>query len=623
MTLRTQIAVLALAGALCAPVAASAKISKALRAELDGYVEPLKGEGDPVARQAVFLARAVLEGRASAKDLEAATKDENKRVRLAAGIAWYMTGDKKAEAFLRAELASDAGLLDTLNELVAVLPDKTEAKLLGEIWKSATPEIKMTLARYMAVQKGPVFDLLGSAITGKDDADRKVAVQAVVFANNKEGFAPLQKLLKTKNPAQRLEATLAFVQFSRNERLESDARAILSGLLNDSDPIVQGRVVERMIELRDPAAIAGALGLIKGAKESTDRQTWMSLLLDNGQYVPIEAVTPYLKAEDMNEKRLAHQLAASSKDPKFVESLVKMEQSTTFEDRVLAIESLGFTGSEKATPILSRTLFEGRKDVRLATAKSLEKLGRVDALPALERALKGEQDQTMKLAVIDAIGSLKSPKALQALRFLVTNSDLKVKEHTLRAIRHMALPEGAQALEVLFRDRNTDIQWLAFLTAMELKPDLGMKNIKTALRNPPSTYIDDVRGIRGDNAKKQVFEYLLTQTTGSAQSDAIKHALTHGGFDEILRKLALDPTVSVGDRKTILLSFAATGGDAEWAVIERAVRGNDSKQLSQLAAWLLVRNPSDKMEPTFRGNLSQKDVAIKSLALYGIAAANQ
>jgi len=71
------------------------------------------------------------------------------------------------------------------------------------------------------------------------------------------------------------------------------------------------------------------------------------------------------------------------------------------------------------------------------------------------------------------------------------------------------------------------------------------------------------------------------------------------------------------------LSFAATGGDAEWAVIERAVRGNDSKQLSQLAAWLLVRNPSDKMEPTFRGNLSQKDVAIKSLALYGIAAANQ
>ncbi len=623
MKLRNQLAVLALAGALCAPGAASAKISKALRAELDGYVEPLKGEGDPVARQAVFLARAVLEGKASAKDLEAATKDENKRVRLAAGIAWYMTGDKKAEPFLRAELTSDAGLLETLNELVAVLPDKAEAKLLNELWKSATPEIKTTLTRYLAVQHGPLFNLLGDAITGKDEADRKIAIQAIVFANNKDGFAPLQKLLKTKTPAVRLEATNALVTLSRNTRLESEARAILAGLLNDSDPLVQGKAVERMLELRDPAAIAGALSLIKNAKESSDRKNWLGLLLASGQYVPLESTSPYLKAEDVEEKRLAHQLAATSKDPEFVATLLKMEQSTTFEDRLLAIESLGFTGSEKATAVLNRTLFEGRMDVRLATAKSLQKLGRIEALPALERALKGEQDQVMKLAVIDAIGTLQSPKALQALRFLVTNSDLKVKEHTLRAIRKMELPEGVQALDVLFRDRNTDIQWLAFLTAMELKPDLGMKNIKTALRNPPDSYIDDIRGIRGDNAKKQVFEHLLTKTTGTVQSDAIRYALTHGGFDEILRTLALDSSVSVGDRRTILLNFASNGGAAEWAVIERAVRGKDSKPLSQLAAWLLVRNPSSKLEPTFRGNLSQKDVAIQSLALYGIAAANQ
>lgn len=622
MNQRTSISTLVLVAALSTPGLASAKLSKELRAELQGYIEPLKGESDTVARQATFLTRAILEGKAANADFEAATKDEDKRVRVAAGLAWYLNGDKKALEFVRAELASDASLLDTLQELVAVLPDKTEAKLIGEVWKSATPDIKATLARYMATQHGPVFDLLAQAITEKNEADRNLAIEAVVFQANKDAVAPLEKLLMGKDAKARLGAAKAFVTMSRIRPLEADARRVLGGLLSDKDDAVKAVAAQRLLELRDPAAVKAAFDLIRSAKESPVRQEWLGYLLASGQRVSMTVVEPYLNADDAQEKLLAFQLAASTKDSEFLAKLLKMETSTEFDERMLAIESLGYTGSTTVVPVLSRTLFEGRVDVRLASARGLERLGAADSFPALEKALRGERDPKVKLTVIDALGAIKTTKSLQALRFLVTNSDLEIKTHTLMAIRRIGLPEGAQALEVLFRDRNTDIQWLAFLTAIEIKPDVGMRNIKGALRNPPDSYIDDIAAIKGDNAKKQVFEYLLTQTTGSTQSDAIRYALKQGGFTEILRKLALDPNVSVGDRRVLLLAFANDGGPAEKAVLERAVRTKDSKQLSELAAWLLVRNPTSDLEPSFRGYLGQKNVGVKSLALYGIAAAN-
>lgn len=621
MNVRSQIAAALLVSALCAPALADAKVSKELRTELDGYVEPLKGEADPVAKQAVLLTRAVLEGKAATKDFEAATKDDNKRVRLAAGFAWHIAGDKKAADFLRAELASDANLLDTLHELFAVLPDKTEAKLLQEIWKSATPDIKTTLTRYMAVQHGPVFDLLNGFILGKDDADRQLALQAAVFAGNKDVLPALNKMLKDKAEARRVAAIQAIITLNRVDRLEGETRPMLTGQLKDN--ATRSQAAERLLELRDPAALPVILDLIKIAKESSERQRWMTLLLESGQRLELEPLKPYLKAEDAEEKRLAYQLAAATRTPEFTDELLKMEQSTEFTDRILAIDALGYTRSEKATPVLSRTLFEGRPDVRIAASKGLVHLGREDAMPALERALKNEQDQTVKLAVIEAFGQIKTAKSLQAMRFLVTNADPKVKEQALRSIRAIGLPEGATTLDVLSRDRNTNIQWLAFLTAMELKPEAGMKNIQNALRNPPDTYIDDIRGLRGENARKQVMEYLLTKTTGSTQSDAIRSAVKHGGFDAILRDLALDKNVSVGDRKMLLLHMATEGGPAGTAILERATRMADSKPLAQLASWLLVRQPDKNLEPTFRGSLSQKDAATKALGLYGIAAIHQ
>ena len=445
----------------------------------------------------------------------------------------------------------------------------------------------------------------------------------MVFAARPSAVGPLEKLLKSKDAAVRLDVARGFVTLSKNDRLESDSRRVLGGLLKDKDVALQAVAAERLLELRDPAALDIAFNLVKTAKEAPARILWFERLLASQQRVAFAAVKPYLAADDATEKLLAYKLAATTKDDEFLAQLLKMEQSTEFDQRMLAIEALGYTGSSKAAPVLSKTMFEGRTDVRLASAKGLEKLGGTDAMPALERALKGEQDAAVKLAVIDALGATKSPKALQALRFMVTNNDLEIKRHTLQAIRHIGLPEGAQALDVLFRDRNAQIQWLAFLTAMEIKSDVGLKNIKTALRNPPDTYMDDIQSIRGANAQKQVFDYLLTQTTGSTQSDAIRYALTQGGFDDTLRKLALDATVSTGDRRAIFLAFADSGNAADRAVLERAVRGTDSKALAQLAAWLLIRNPGAELEPSFRGYLGQKDVAIKALALYGIAAANQ
>lgn len=616
--MKTTPMALALAALLAFPIATDAKISKQLREEIASQLVPFAEETDSTAQQALLLTRAILEGRSAQKDLAAAQASEDKRTRIAAGLGLVLTGDKKATTFVSQELASDARLLETLEELVASLPDKTEANILSELWKGTTPDIKKTILRYAVRQTGPVYQIVKSQLTSKSPDDRKLAVEALVFHSKPTSIETLGSLAQSKDESARADAFKALVALSRHPELEVTARPHLEKGLKDKSPLIRAEVARRLLEVRHPDALLVAFEQMKEAKEPSDRIEWMQAILATGLRPKMENVKPLLDAEDAEVKALAHELGGATKDPEFLKTLIKMEQSTEFEPRLIALRSLGYTGSAEAVTIYSRTLFESLDNVRELTVKGLITLAREDSLGALERALKNEKNPAIRLSVIEAIGEIKSPKSVQALRFLVTDNNVQVKRGALESIRKIGLKEGGAALDVLLRDRNVEVQWLAFLTAVELSPERVAKGYDLAFRNPPSTYMDDIRAMKPAH-RNMLIKHLLTKTTGSAQGDAIRYALMFGGFDGELREIALDSTGPSGDRRAIFLAFANSSDPLNRTVLERVVRASAGpKPLVHSAAWMLTRSADQGMEPTFRGFLGSSDPGIKALSLYGI-----
>lgn len=615
-----RLATCILVGALLVPAIAPAKISKQLKEEVATHVQKMAEETDDSTVEALLLVRAMSDPKASKEALVAGQGSEIKRIKIAANIGLYLSGDKKALGTLTQELMSDARLLETLDELVAALPAKTQTNILEDLWKAATPDIKPTILRFAVNTNGAPSKFAEEILKGKSAPDRKLAVAAYVAKPTKTSVSTISTLTKSKDEAARLDAYQGLVALSRHPELEPSTREFLLAGLKDQNAQIKTQTTRRVLELKLPEGVSAAFTLMKTLEEPAARIEWMNAILQTGLRTKLEDANAYLKAEDAEEKALGHELAAASRDPEFIKELLKMETSTEFEPRKLALRSLGRTNSPEALKVYQRTIFEALDEVRKATVEGLSQLGMVGGLDVLEKALRNERNPEIKLAVIDAIGQIKDPKSVQALRFLVTDSNPKIKLAALKGIRNIGLKEGGAALDVLLRDRNVEIQWLAYLTALELAPEKAEKAQEQAFRNPPATYMDDIRALKTP-IRNKLIGHLLAKTTGSAQSDAIRWAINFGGFDKELRDIALDSTGATGDRKAIFFYFQGSSDRANEIVLEKVVRANAGpKQLVQSTAWLLARNQDKDMEPTFRGFLAASNPTVKAIALYGINA---
>ncbi len=600
-----------------APTYASAKIDKKLKEELETYLTPLAEETDPDARLGVYMSQALIDGKTARKALQTHATNEDKAVRRVALLALVTAGDKKAIEGLAKELASDATLLKTLEEYVALLEDKLELKVLARLLKDGRPEHRPVVARYLSMQQGELHKQFVKYLTGKDSAMKQEAVRAATALADTRVLGSMGKASKDKDEKIRSAALAYGIAVSERRSSRVEGIKFIKGFLGDSSAKLRDRAARKLVELNDSAGASALFSLMGAAKESSARQDTMRFLLEHNVKAKMADVKPYLEATDAEEKALAHQLAATSGDKDFAKKMIELEKSTEFDDRIIGIRAMGFTGSDTAATVLSRTLFEGRKDVRLASVRGLGKLANPKTLPALEKSLRGEADPEVKLEVIKALGSFKLKNAIRPLRFLVTNRDRNIRLAVLDSIRRIGLEDGASALDVLLRDRDREVQWNAFLTALQIKPDMGLKQLAKMMRNPSENYLQELNALEG-KAHKQVFTYLLTKSSGSSQSDAIRWAMKEGGWDKTIAPLLLVNGTSVGDQRALMLYFVNKGDKGGMAATETIMRKSTDKNMRRLASRLLTRSPEKGMEPTFRGLVRDKDAAVKAQAVYGI-----
>lgn len=616
---RTRRAVTAMVTAflLMSSATASAKLSKQQREELQGYVTKLQAVQDPEAQQAVLYLRGILADKAAQKEIAALKSNEDARTRLAATIALLLAGEKKADEAVAAEIEAQGGAYGLLRMSVAPVEDRAEAEVLKELLDGAKPELRQEVFRYLAEQRGDLFELLAGALEDKDPTVRAAAAQALVAARRFDVLGAAQKLLTAKDEGVRQEALNLVVAFSRHDKAVDDAKKALQIAAKDKSAAIRERAARRLLELKEASA-AKVLLDVAGAKEKPEETAAiLDFLVDHDAKPKFAEVEKWLASENASVKLRAHQLAAASGDKKFVDKLLEMYGSTEFDDRLLAVQSLGRSSDPRALTPLQSSLFEMRDDIRLAAAQSLREYAKPAALAPLGRALDGEKNKDIKLAVIDAIGAVGGKDALQVLRFQVTNSDIDHKKRVIEAIRAMKLKEGAKALDVLLRDRNTDVQWKAFLAALSLDEAVAKPSFASVFRNPPSGFMDDLAKL--DPARrKTIYTYLLKEGSGSVREKVAEQAMETGEFEAVLYDLALDSAVDSSLRRTLIHHFGNRGSAKDLAVLERIARGKDPSMARQ-AAWMLTRHPSKGLEASYRGYLASKDETLNAIAAYGLA----
>lgn len=595
----------------------SAKISKKQKEELTGYVEKSAASQDPETRQAILLVRGAVADSKSKKELKALESDEDARTRLAASLAMVFAGDRKAPIRVAEEITRQGGAYGLLRTMVAPLDDADEKKVVEALLSGAKDGVRNDVYRYLAEQRSPtLFDLALKGLESSDPKTRGAAAQALVSAERSDALAKIAPLSKAKDEGVRKEALQIILAFSDSPETIVDAKKHLVTATQDASAKIREPAAIRLLELGDASGLPVMLSIAKAEEKPAGVAAVLGKLLDADAKPKFADVEQWLASEDPTVKLRANQLAAASGDAKFIGQLVEMYGSTEFDDRLIAVKSIGYADDKRATNVLTQSLFEARNDIRTAAAEGLVEYANPATLPALKRALTGERDKKIKLTVVDAIGAIGGADALQILRFQVTSNDLETKKRIIEAIRATGMKKGAKALEVLLRDRNNDVQWRAFLAALALDQSVAKPMFATVFRNPPGDFMDDVDELDAP-LRKVVYRYLLEETSGSMRSKAAANTMRRGEFDDVLYEIVQSSTADTSLRRDIIHHLGNRANKKDLIVLERVARGK-SPSLARAAAWMLTRHPDKSLEASYRGYLSSKDEALRAIAALGL-----
>lgn len=596
---------------------AQAKLSSKQKDELQGYITKFAETTDAEVKHAMFLVRGVVADKADRKTLLALESNEDPQVRLGAKLAAVLSGDKKAHPRVAKELIAQGADFGLLRRALAPLPDADELGVVEWILKNGKPEHARGVFEYLGTTQGKLFAKLLDALGSPEKKWRELAAKTVIERGREDALPTVERLLKAKDEKVRWDAIQVAVAFSKRPDTLADAKRLLSVAVNDASARNKERAARRLVELKDRAGAPVLMEVAKAAKTPAATASILGFLIENDVDPGASAVAGWLDSDNKTLKMRAYQVTAMSKDAKFVDKLLEMYGSTEFDDRLIAVQSLGYTRSAKASKPLTMSLFEARQDIRAAAADSLVVLARADTLDALKRSLQGERDKKIKLRVVDAIGAIGGKTGLQVLRFQVTNNDVELKARTVEAIRAMGLKEGAKALDILLRDRNTDVQWRAFLATLALDATAAKAHFATMFRNPPAGFLADIEAL-DDSRYKLVINHLLESGTGSPRDAAINAVKRAGTHDQTLYEIAMSSFADSGTRKDLVRFFGSRAKRKDLTVLETIARGKDPT-LARLAAWMLTRHPSKGLEASYRGYLASKNEALQAIAAYGLA----
>ena len=209
------------------------------------------------------------------------------------------------------------------------------------------------------------------------------------------------------------EIRLAVADSALSIRLP-DAGARVIKWLNDPDARVREAAAEVLSVLRHPAAVAG-LGRVLEDPEASVRAA-AALALGNSRSA--DATLFLLGHLDDGDPEVRHAVIAALRDlrdPRAVVPLIGRIQEQRAALRRQAAAALGALGDSRAASALIVALGDGDAGVRAAAAESLGELRARDAIWSLSALLETEPDPEVQGAIVDALGVMDAPSAIDAI----------------------------------------------------------------------------------------------------------------------------------------------------------------------------------------------------------------
>lgn len=579
---------------------------------------------DPAVRGAALITVGHSGGAQERRELENYRSDDDPTVRLHAGFASMVAGQRGAQAFTVDQIRSHRRPYEALLRASVVLSEEQVVALINGLLTEAEAPLRRDVLRFVASRSGNIYSILTTQLQSSDEEIRRAAMQALRFSPRGESLGVAKSLASHRDVAVRAQALQITEALGDRRALRAEITEILIARLVDRDGSIQDQAARQLVSLNHRQGTEHLVGRL-ATMESGERHTTIGFLLEHDIRVNIQQVRPLIEALEVDEanrqeeRELLYALAATSRDEDFFREATQKFNSSIFEDRLVAAKALGRSGNPEAVEFLTRGLFEGQTVMRLYSAQGLGHLGETEALTAMRRALN-DRDREVRLAVIDSLGMIRDEQSTQVLRLVMGEQDPVFQERLVQSLDRLRIEEATRGLEMLLRGRNLDVQWKAFLALARVNPEVAIRNVNSALRNPPDTFAIDLNPSEmSAELTEAVYRQLLTHSSSRVRGAAVQHVSKYRvELLPVIRELVVSGDLTREIRQALVEVLLAIESDEDLARLDRVMRNFSGEFSGELAAWYLAGRDASSFEASFRGFMARDASVMQAIAAYAL-----
>jgi HEAT repeat protein len=492
-------------------------------------------------------------------------KDESTEIRLSAIKTLGFTKSQKTYESLVA-LANDSNIVIKATVLAALgnLQDKRAFEFFANGLND--PFVDIRRASIKAVRKFKDKDAIELLSTGLKDSDagvRRSAIEGLIEIDNMTSDN-LSKALQDENVDIRLAGIKAVRKFKDQDTIE-----LLNTGLKDSDVGVRRSAIEGLVEIDN--ITADNLSKALHDKDLVVRRT----VIDNSEKLQDENVLELLVSALNDEDALIRSSSAKQIGDRFggtrdaklaLEPLIKLMQTDKENNvRLQATWALGCIGDVRAISyLIPIAQSDNAKNVRSMAQNALGWIRDPAATNGLIPLLQDEDDR-VRLNVIEALGKIRDPRAVNHVGLLLDDDAYEIRQSAAICLRKIGNKEAfitlANALlyypNHVFRILH---DWVGELPAGKTKAkyilqDVIMNNSNTPFQISPNLLFSAMLPVVQDQTEEQI---------QSERQEIIMVLLE----EALLRKNDSRMVSIIAD----LLCFGAPGRDKAASLIEQYQR---------------------------------------------------
>jgi HEAT repeat protein len=304
-----------------------------------------------------------------------------------------------------------------------------EPALVQAAAPASPPELREAAVWALGEVGGPAAERrLHAALADPDLRVRRTAIEKLGERKVKAAVPELIRLLADPRaePSLRVAAAAALGPIG-------DTRAVtpLMAALKDGNVYLRTEAEKSLAQLKAPPASRDALALLKDPSAKVRAEAAQKL----GDARDPEVTSRLLAAlsdDDHEVRQAAARSLARHRDPRSLRQVTAALESSSFQTRQGAVAAVGLMGDASHAPLVLKRLKDPSGAVRAEAVRALGRLGQADEAAVLEATQ--DRDPTVRLALAETLGPLKSAAAVQALRALSRDEAPEVRSAAILAL---------------------------------------------------------------------------------------------------------------------------------------------------------------------------------------------